>query len=110
MLITNFNFAPSTKWAAYRFEGYRQGMAVADEISTPEIETTKARGSFILDATVSLERTELKFNAPWSVGLSVVIEETNGAISYWALAHGSGAPDFHHADCFALQIATEIER
>src|SRR4051812_12655161 len=27
-----FNFAPSTQWAAYRFNGYRSGMTVATEI------------------------------------------------------------------------------
>src|SRR5687767_1847903 len=27
-----FNFAPSTQWAAYRFSGYRSGMSVASEI------------------------------------------------------------------------------
>jgi len=26
-----FNFAPSTQWAAYRFDGYRSGMRVATE-------------------------------------------------------------------------------
>src|SRR5882757_7475213 len=34
-----FNFAPSTQWAAYRFSGYRSGMCVAAEISAPPIET-----------------------------------------------------------------------
>src|SRR6266699_5092857 len=33
-----FNFSPSTQWAAYRFSGYRSGMFVAPEISTPPIE------------------------------------------------------------------------
>src|SRR5690349_9037515 len=34
-----FNFAPSTRWAAYRFSGYRSGMAVATEIDAAPIET-----------------------------------------------------------------------
>src|SRR5579863_8283993 len=33
-----FNFAPSTQWAAYRFSGYRSGMRVATEIGAPRIE------------------------------------------------------------------------
>src|SRR5476649_2040713 len=32
-----FNFAPSTQWAAYRFDGYRSGMRAA-EIGAPQIE------------------------------------------------------------------------
>ena len=40
----------------------------------------------------------------WAVALSAVIEETDGAKSYWALAHPPGPPDFHHPDCFALTL------
>ena len=40
----------------------------------------------------------------WQMGLSAVLEETDGTKSYWALAHPPGAPDFHHPDCFALDI------
>ena len=28
-----------------------------------------------------------------------------GGISYWALAHPPGKPDFHHADGFALELS-----
>jgi hypothetical protein len=35
----------------------------------------------------------------------VVIEETNGNKSYWALAHPAGKPDFHHADGFAYELS-----
>jgi hypothetical protein len=38
------------------------------------------------------------------VGLSAVVKETSGRQSYWALAHPSGKPDFHHSDCFALEV------
>ena len=33
-----------------------------------------------------------------------VIEEKDGTKSYWALAHPPGEPDFHHPDCFALDL------
>ena len=33
-----FNFAPSTQWAAYRFDSYRSGMRVATEMSAPRID------------------------------------------------------------------------
>jgi len=41
---------------------------------------------------------------PWLAGLSAVIEEPTGAISYWALAHPSDKPDFHHPDSFILEL------
>jgi hypothetical protein len=99
------NFAPSTQWAAYRFSGYRAGMSVADEISTPRIDVRSDAEHFQLEATVDLDRAlSLPKDAPWRVGLSAVIEETSGGLSYWALAHPPGKADFHHSDCFAVEL------
>jgi hypothetical protein len=38
------------------------------------------------------------------LGLSAVIEDLDGVLSYWALRHPPGKPDFHHPDTFALEI------
>lgn len=95
------NLAPSTQWAAYRFDGYRAGMAPAS-VPAPTVEV-EAGDSFVLTATLDLGFA-LPRDAPWRLGLTAVIEETGGRMSYWALAHPPGKPDFHHADCFALQL------
>src|SRR6516165_6098083 len=87
-----FNFAPSTQWAAYRFSGYRSGMRVATEIDAPEILVESSSKRYVLQASTL------------RLGLSAVIEETSGHRSYWALAHPPGNADFHHSDCFALEI------
>jgi hypothetical protein len=43
---------------------------------------------------------------PWQLGLSAVLEETDGTKSYWALAHGQGdKPDFHDPACFAERLS-----
>jgi hypothetical protein len=34
-----------------------------------------------------------------------VIEEKNGALSYWALRHPAGKPDFHRRSAFAMELA-----
>jgi hypothetical protein len=39
------------------------------------------------------------------MGLSAVIEERDGMLSYWALRHAPGKPDFHRRDGFALELA-----
>jgi hypothetical protein len=96
-----FNFSPSTQWAAYRFDSYRSGMRVATEIDAPRIEMRSTAESYTLQA--SLEFVGL--SSPLHLGLSAVLEETNGGKSYWALAHPPGKPDFHHADCFALELS-----
>ena len=101
-----FNFAPSTQWAAYRFDRYRSGMRVATEISAPGIEVQAAPECFTLQATLELDRLpDWPRDAVWHLGLSAVIEETGGRKSYWALAHPPGKADFHHSDCFAYELA-----
>lgn len=100
-----FNFAPSTKWAAYRFDSYRRGMQPLQEISTPRIEIRQSKSSFELKAALELDRLpDLNGDMDWRVGISAVIEETNGRTSYWALAHVPGKPDFHRVEAFALCV------
>ncbi|MGE4410508.1 MAG: DOMON-like domain-containing protein [Sphingobium sp.] len=93
-----YNLAPSGTWAAYQFDGYREGMRDAD-MPPPEMEM--ARGEHVLDLKVRLFLPEA---GPVRLGLSAVIEERGGRISYWALAHPPGKPDFHDPACFALEL------
>ena len=93
-----YNLSPSGGWAAYRFDGYREGMR-ALEITPPFIVTRMAPGRFVLTADVTLPE-----DATGAVGLTAVIERGDGAIAYWALAHPSDKPDFHHSDSFALEL------
>jgi len=92
-----FNLSPSGAWASYRFDGYRSGMEAADE-----------RGQVLgLETTEAWVTLEALVEAPAGavrMGLSAVIEDVDGAISYWALAHPPGKPDFHHPDSFALTL------
>lgn len=102
---TEVNLAPSRLWAAYAFEGYRAGMRPA-EIAAPQVETGIEAESYELRADLTLDALpDLPAAAPWQLGLSAVIEEAGGRRSYWALTHPPGKPDFHHSDCFALELA-----
>jgi hypothetical protein len=101
-----FNFAPSTQWAAYQFDGYRSGMREASGVSAPAI-AVKASAA-LLRVQASLELGQLSDLPPghrWRLGLSALIEETNGRKTYWALTHPAGKPDFHHPDCFAHEFS-----
>ena len=104
-----FNFAPSTHWAAYRFSGYRSGMRVADEISAPPIAVQASADCYTLQVSLELDRLfDLSRKTSWRLGLSAVIEDTIGRKSYWALAHPAGQPDFHHPDCFAHEFSPAV--
>jgi hypothetical protein len=99
-----FNFAPSTQWAAYRFSNYRTDMHVATEISTPQITVQSNPERYVLRASLQLGQLLLSGGSTLRVGLSAVIEEGSGRRSYWALAHPPGKADFHHSDSFALEV------
>jgi hypothetical protein len=104
-----FNFAPSTQWAAYRFASYRSGMSVATEVGEPVLQVQSCRDHYKLKATLDLDRLSiLPRNEEWRLGLAAVIEDAAGGISYWALAHPPGAPNFHHVDCFALDLNSTV--
>jgi hypothetical protein len=103
-----FNFSPSTQWAAYRFGDYRNGMGAA-ETSAPAIEARSGLDSYTLQTSLELDRLpDLSREASWRLGLSALIEDRSGGMSYWALAHPPGKPDFHHADSFALEFAPAV--
>jgi hypothetical protein len=105
-----FNFAPSTQWAAYRFDAYRGGMSVADDIGTPPISVRSQPGRYTLETSLPLDRlSALPRKQPWHLGLSALIEDTDGRRSWWALAHAPGKPDFHHTDAFAYEISTAAQ-
>jgi hypothetical protein len=100
-----FNFAPSRAWAAYRFSGYREGMREEVVSAAPVIEVGVSAGLLEIRVAFAPERgLTTPSDGRLRLGLSAVIEETNGGKSYWALAHPPGKADFHHADCFALEL------
>lgn len=103
-----FNFAPSTRWAAYRFSGYRSGMSIASEIDAAPIEAQSGAGRYTLQASVPIGRLPLSRKTSWRLGLSALIEDQVGHMSYWALAHPPGKPDFHHQDCFAYEFSPAV--
>jgi hypothetical protein len=104
-----FNFSPSTQWAAYRFTNYRQGMCALEGITAPRIDVRADPTKLSAHITLNLRGSGLLPDAPWQVGLTAVLEETNGNKSFWAIAHPAGKPDFHHLDGFVLDLPA-VER
>lgn len=95
---TEYNLATSGEWAAYFFGDYRSERVEAD-VPKPNLIIKLNPFRLFLGAYLSIDAQ------PLSLAISAVIEEIDGTKSYWALAHPPGKPDFHHRDCFALQLA-----
>jgi hypothetical protein len=105
-----FNFSPSTQWAIYRFSAYREGVTAVENAS-PQIAVRRDAARLTAQAIVDLDvlpgfrdRSDLR------LALSAVIEDTQHRMSYWALAHPPGKPDFHHADGFAVKLPVDTGR
>lgn len=97
------NFSPSSEWAAYRFDGYRVGMTMADGIAS-RVEWIKTRDGFALHAQADLSEPVGLSAVPWRLGLTAVIEDAPGQLSYWALTHPPGVPDFHNAAGWVAKV------
>ena len=94
---TELNFAPSGQWASYDFDAPRRGMR--NSATQGEVWLGGGEDWIAVEAAIS---GQCPSNA--KLGLSAVIEETDGTKSYWALAHCAEQPDFHDPDCFVARL------
>lgn len=100
------NLAPNGDWNLYRLEDYRQGLQpVPDREAMP---FTVNKGAEGLHLTITLALPEELGQAckarPLRLGMSAVIEQQGGVVSYWALAHGGAEADFHRREDFRLRL------
>ena len=99
------NFSPSGEWAMYGFVGYRRGMTPIDVRRAPRVAVRPTSRGLVLEAVTYLEDLPTpQPGSPLRAGAAAVIEEKDGRLSYWALAHPSALPDFHHRLGFVLQV------
>ena len=96
-----FHFSPSGEWAVYAFRGYREGGELEGELA-PGI--VVRRSGDRLELYAEIPPVFLPSGRSLRLGLSAVVEDADGMLSYWALRHHPGKPDFHHTDTFALQL------
>jgi len=103
-----FNLSPSGEWAQYAFDGYRKPAEAGAAGAAPQVTVRGAAGRFEIDAVIHLDRLSAAHaRADLSLALSAVIEDSDGALSYWALRHAPGKPDFHHPQAFALELKAD---
>ena len=100
------NFSPSRQWALYRFEAYRLGMTSPHVVTPPAVEVRCLDDRLELDATVQLsDLGALRGAGTLKLALTAVLEDDSGTLSYWALKHAPGKPDFHHDEGFVLEMS-----
>jgi len=97
-----FNLSPSERWNVYAFTGRREGMSEHAMPREPECTLRKGTDMAIFDTAIPAASLP---PGPWRCGFTAVLEEEGGVKSYWALAHGGDAPDFHDPACFLEEVA-----
>lgn len=97
------NLSPSERWAAYDFASTREGMAERPFPHEPQCTMRAGQQFAIFDAAIPIAGLPA---GNCALGLCAIIEEEGGRLSYWALAHLEGEPDFHNPACFAAALAS----
>jgi hypothetical protein len=98
-----FNLSPAGHWNAYRFSGYRQGMA--EETALTSLVFRVRRRPDSLRVVLELEVDKIVgANQPLELGIAAVIKLVGGGLTYWALTHPGGQADFHRRDSFQVEL------
>jgi len=97
------NFSPSSEWAAYALERYRHGQRPLLLPSPPRISVQQEANELCVTARVDLG-VMADARLPWHVGLTAVVADADGRLTYWALRHPRPKPDFHDAAGFLVRL------
>lgn len=99
-----FNLSPSGHWNVYAMDGYRQvNMREDSAYSQLPFEFTKMNNALSLDAAVNLSRL-FRRQSVLQIGITAVIQTTDGSETYWALAHPGLRADFHLRESFVIEL------
>ncbi len=99
-----FNFSPSGQWAIYDFARERVRSSEGIDVAvSPIFQTSFGQDQFTLTTDLAWVVLPARGSA-LCLGLSAVIEEANGQLSYWALTHPGERPDFHHPASRMLRL------
>lgn len=106
------NLAPNGDWNLYRLEGYRQGLAPVSDRNTLPFTVGASNRGLALELTLQLPQ-ELSLacqQRDLQLGITAVIEHQQGALTYWALAHGGTEADFHRREDFLLRLKPSLRQ
>lgn len=97
------NLSPSGHWNVYHFDSYREGMRREEKVVSLLCHIDSTPQSFTLEVVLDLG-SMCPMDKPLHAGISAVLLSKNGNLSFWALAHPCGNPDFHDRKGFLLTL------
>ena len=97
------NLSPGGDWNVYLLSAYRQGLAADPAITA--LPFAIGRDASGLDLRLSLDLAALlPAGRPLDLAITAVLEDHEGQMSYWALAHPGPEADFHRRDGFVVRV------
>ncbi|MEH2232728.1 MAG: DOMON-like domain-containing protein [Nostoc sp.] len=98
-----FNLSPAGHWNVYRFDGYRQGMQEETAFEKLPFSVHNQADALVLALDVDLNKI-VSTNQGIEIGITTVIKNIHGNVSYWALTHKGEEADFHLRDSFIVEL------
>ena len=97
-----FNMSPSGNWDIYKMDAYRR-VGFQEEVALTKLPFVfrKAENKLSLDILVDVSPI-LPPQQKVQIGITAIIQTTDGYETYWALAHPGKQADFHLRDSFLI--------
>ena len=102
-----FNFAPNFEWNCFYFNQAGAPLLEWEQMQTPVIDILLSSEHFFMFVDIKKEFFPKGFfneESELSAGITSVIKDNTGSISYWALSHADPRPNFHHFDSFKYKF------
>ncbi|MEH2376720.1 DOMON-like domain-containing protein [Nostoc sp.] len=98
-----FNLSPAGHWNVYRFDGYREGMQEETAFEKLPFNVQNQAEGLALVLDVDLDKI-VSADQAIEVGITIVIKDRDGEVTYWALTHRGAEADFHLQDSFIIEL------
>ena len=103
-----FNLSPSHDWNCYRFDDHRTGMTPETAWQQSPFQITQQvtqRKRHLLNCQIDLSPL-FPQPLPLQLGVTAVIAQPDGSLSYWALSHPTAHADFHQRDSWIISLTS----
>ena len=100
-----FNFSPEFEWDAFYFTKLGDEALEYEKVNSVDIDILLSMDVFHLLARIDKHKfPENFFDGELSAGITSVIKDKKGVISYWALSHEDSRPNFHNFKTFKYKF------
>ena len=100
-----FNFSPDFEWNCFYFE--KKGDKLTEYKKMELVKFDILFSNEVVHIIVELQKKMFPdhfFEGKLAAGITSVLKEKNGNLSYWALSHNDTRPNFHHFDSFKYKF------